>query len=321
MSDGKKSFLSSLYTLLKVIFFGFMLLQFIPLFIVNIKDTVDDMVSVKSLVGLLVIDGEMTSARGYCKLLEKFEKNENIRALILYFDAAPGGYPGTSQMLFQEVLRFKTKKPVVAVVENMCASGAYYMASAADKIIATPSAQIGSIGVAMRIPNVKELLDTWHVKHVLVQSGTYKMAGDPRKEITAEDLVYLQKLSDDTQVQFIRDVAEQRSLSIEKSFEWADGKCFTGNQALALSLIDQVGTYRDGIESAKMLAGIKDEVKIVSLTKSKNMLQRAFAGDEDDDGFGVSIKSYCVSFATEVCTQVLKAFGFKATQGNAELYL
>ncbi len=322
MSDQKTSKLTTFYTFLKTVFVILLILQFVPKLFNNVKSSFDDQLTPKPQIGFLPINGELTSSRVYSRHFEEFEKNEHIKALIVYFECSPGGFPGTSQAIFQDVLRFKTKKPVVAMVENLCASGAYYIACGADRIVSTPSAIIGSIGVAMRTPNVKELLDSWKIKHILVQSGTYKMAGDPRKDIQPEDVVYLQNMSDDAYNQFVKDVAQQRGLSVEKQADWANGKCFTGNQALALNLIDQVGSHRDAIDLAKMLAGIKEEVKVVSLKKDRTGLQRFVFGDDDGTESEYSAKNSAVGFATEVCSNLLQKSGLsvQATR-NPDLYM
>ena len=267
--------------ILKNIFFGMLILQFAPSVISSIKDGLEEAFYPKSQVGCLNITGLIRDSRYYTKRLEEFEKNSSIKALLVKIDS-PGGYPGSSQAIFRELLKFKKKKPVVVWVENVCASGGYYIACAANKIIANPSSVVGSIGVMGVVPNVKELLNSWNIKVHHVQSGKYKTAGSPSRELTPEEMEYLQSSSDDIYEQFIKDVAQNRGL-IEKDYEqWADGKVYTGNKALQLRLIDQVGAYSDAVDMIKKLANIKDEIKFVTIQKSSGgLLSRLFMGEEE----------------------------------------
>ena len=162
-SSRENSRSSSFFSFLKNLFIILLILQFAPTIISNVKDSVTDALFPKAQVGYMSLSGFIKDATFYTKKLEEFEKSPDIKALLLKIDC-PGGLPGSSQSIFNELKKFKKKKPVVALVENMCASAAYYIASAADKIVSNPSSLIGGIGVVMHLPNVKELLDSWKVK-------------------------------------------------------------------------------------------------------------------------------------------------------------
>ena len=286
---------------LKNTFFILLIVSFVPSLISTFKGVFDDIFYPKTQVGYLHIAGVIRDSLSYTKRLEEFAKNSSIKALFVRIDS-PGGLPGSSQAIFNELLKFKKKKPVVVLVDNVCASGGYYIAAAASKIIANPSALIGSIGVLAVIPNVKELLNTWHIKVNHVQSGAYKTAGSPHKDLSEAEQEYLQETSDIIYDQFIKDVAQQRKLSEKESKKWADGKVYPGSKALTLGLIDQLGSYSDAVEAIKKLANIKEEIKFVSLKKSSGGLMKLLMGDEDFSELS-DFSETASSFFSKVATQ------------------
>jgi protease IV len=296
--------------ILKNMFFLLLFLQVLPLFISGIKNNINQVVHDKTEVGYMHLRGFIGDSFSFTKQLEAFEKNDAIKGLVLKIDS-PGGYPASSQAIYRELVRFKTTKPVVAFTENVCASGAYYAASAANKVIANPSSLMGSIGALMKAPNFKEFLDTWKIKNVSIQSGEYKTAMDPFSELKPAELAYLQALTDDCYDQFITDVAEQRGLSKETHKAWANGKIFTGNQALKLKLVDELGTYRDAIAAMATLLKVKPvEVKLISGRKPVQGLMKLVAGDDDEYGaemrtpLASSVASFCVDVYRKITVQL-----------------
>ncbi len=272
--------------LLKNIFFLLLFLQVLPFLITGVKGSLDEMLHDKSEVGYMVMRGEIVDSGWYASQIQDLEESPDIRGLIIRIDS-PGGFPGSSQAIFRELLAFKNKKPVVVLAENMCASGAYYVACAASKIITNPSTLVGSIGTVMRVPNVKELLDSWKIKNVCIQSGEFKTAADPFKELKNEDLDHLQGVSDDTYQQFVADVAAQRGLDLAQHEAWANGRVFTGAQAHALGLVDELGSYRDAVAAmAKILALTPADIRLVSVKKPMGGMLKFLS--DDDEGLGVS---------------------------------
>ncbi len=277
--EKKRSKSESFFTFIKNAFYLLLFLQIGSLFFSGIKSTLADAVSPKAHVACLSINSSITDASFYIKKIEEFSKDTQIKALLLKINS-PGGYTGSSEAVFNELKRFRKKLPIVALIENVGASGAYYIAAAANSIVASPIATIGSIGVFLELPNVKDLLQSWKIQYRYVQSGKYKTVGSAVKEITPAELTYLQQISDDTYDQFIKDVAQSRNLSIKDHKIWADGKMFSGNQALTLKLIDKVGSYSDSLDEIKRLAKITEEIKIVH-PKHPSGLMRMFAGDDE----------------------------------------
>jgi len=299
----KRSKSDSFFAIIKNLFFVLLILQFLPPMLSSLKTAAEDALYPKAHVGLLNVSGEIIDPSFYIKKLEEFEKDDDIKALLLRINS-PGGYPGSSQAFFIELKKFRAKKPVVVLVENICASGAYYIAVGANSIIATPSALIGSIGVFMGLPNIKHFMEVWKVYHTYVQSGTYKTVGSMVKDLTADELKYLQVLSDDNYHQFVKDVAEQRKISATDFKPWADGKVFTGNQALKLKLIDKIGSYHDAIAEIKTLAKITEEVRLIHPKRQSNIM-RLFTGEED---FGVEPSSSMADSVARFASTVYNKF-------------
>ena len=277
--ERKTSALGNVLGIIKNIFWILLFLQFAPLFLGNIKSTFVDIMSPKVHVGYLTIKGEITDTSFYVKKIDEFAKDDEIQALFLRIDS-PGGYSGSSQIIAHELKRFRKSKPVVALIENVGASGAYQIAAAANKIIASPQSLVGSIGTIMQVPNVKELLASWKGRFYQVQSGSYKTAGSPVGDMSDQDLAYLQSLADDHYDLFVKDIAEGRGLDAADHKKWADGKAFTGRQALELKLIDKLGSFNDALDELKEVAHIEDEIKLIAAKKPQGIMQWLSGGDD-----------------------------------------
>jgi protease-4 len=152
---------------------------------------------------------------------------------------------------------------VLASFGGVAASGGYYVACGADKIVANPGSITGSIGVVMQFANLEELLKKIGYKGYVIKSGTHKDIGSPFREMTPEEKELLQGVIDTVHKQFIKAVAEGRNLPIEKVTAIADGRIFAGEQAQALGLVDELGNLEDTIRLAADMAGIKGRPFVV----------------------------------------------------------
>ncbi|MFH1831510.1 MAG: signal peptide peptidase SppA [bacterium] len=305
----KKPRTERFWAFLKNLFLVVIILQIAPLIISNVFTTIKETLKPKAHVGLLKITGIIHDSSFYTKHIEKCEKDPEIKALFIKIES-PGGMPGTAQALYNEINAFKKKKPVIVLVENVCASAGYYVASAANTIIASPSSLVGSIGVLMQIPNVKKLLDNWNVSIGYIQSGKYKTAGSPTKEMSKEEEVYLQKLSNSAYLQFVKDIAQSRNLSDKAQEKWANGQIFMGNQALELKLIDQIGSHREAIKAIKKLAKIdeKQDIKFVPAEKASGGLMKLLMGsDEEYSSDGNSFSTKVALFLNDVYKNFIHA--------------
>ncbi len=197
------------------------------------------------------------------KYLEEVEKDDSIDAVVLRIDS-PGGSANASQELYEQVLRVKKSgKKVVASFGDTAASGGYYVAAAADKIVAGPSSLTGSIGVISTVPNLEELYNKIGYKERVFKSGPYKDMLSPSRPLTPEEEEIMQGIIDDTYNQFINAVAKGRKMSLDQVRKLADGRIFTGNQAKEVGLVDELGGKREAIQLATELAGIKGEPEVV----------------------------------------------------------
>jgi protease IV len=275
---------------LKTVFFIIIIMQITPPIVKNLLKYLETSTNPKNKIGYIVINEAIYSSTEYIKQLHGFFKDSEIKAIILKLDS-PGGAAGSSQALMQEIESLKSQhpKPIVTYIENICVSGAYYVASATDQIIATGSAVVGSIGSKIRTQfNVKKLLEKYDVTTETISSGTHKMILDPFSDMTPEHRQCLQDLSNDTYKQFVADIAERRHLPIETSSDWAEGKLFTGKQAYELKLVDKIGNLSTAIEFIKkhIIPGSRPVV-LVNVPQ-KNVVQKWF--QQSDESFDADIE-------------------------------
>jgi len=269
---------------LKNLFFILIIIQFLPIVFSGVIKIVKKTFRPDTEVGLIKI-GTIESAEYTVKKIRKFHENSDIKAILLKINS-PGGLPGASQAIFNELKKFKKDKPIIAIVEDLCASGGYYIACISDQIIANPSSLIGSIGVRWSLPNIEKLLQKHNIRFDEVKSGKFKTILSMTRERSPEETTLLQNLSDDTYKQFTKDVSIWRKLSLKDEKIWADGKIFTGNQALELKLIDKLGSHSDALDSLKEILtkrGIKIEGKIKLIKPKPRSGFARFFGDENEE--------------------------------------
>jgi protease-4 len=213
-------------------------------------------------IGVVPINGVIRDADTIIEQMIAFRNDRQIKAIILRIDS-PGGGVGPSQEIYSETRRTSRKKKVVASLGSVAASGGYYIASAADSIVANPGTLTGSIGVLMEFVRVEELLKKIGVEMEVIKSGEFKDIGSPNRKMTPKEKEMLLTLLQDIRNQFVTAVSQGRNMPEEKVSELADGRIFSGRQAKGLGLVDSLGNFRDAVSVAKRLAHIKGEVKLV----------------------------------------------------------
>ena len=215
-------------------------------------------------IALIRIEGVILDAQETLGELKKFSENPSVKAIVLRIDS-PGGGVVPSQEIYDAVRRVRTKsnKAVIASMGSVAASGGYYIAAATDRIVANPGTLTGSIGVIMEMANVEGLLQKIGVEGVVVKSGKYKDVGSPLRKMSDEERGLLQNVMDDVHKQFIEAVAEGRSLEVPEVQALADGRIFTGRQAKAAKLVDELGNLDDAIQLAADVVGIEGEPKVI----------------------------------------------------------
>lgn len=267
---------------LKNIFIFLIFLQVTPTLIQSIKKQYSNILLPKAAVGVIKMNGLLSNSSWHAKQLHTFFKDQSIKAIVLKIESS-GGAAGTGQTLYNEILALKKEypKPIIALTENVCASGAYYVASATDHIIASGQAVIGSIGSAIPyLFQVQGLLEQLQIKYSAVTAGAYKSMTDPFINMTQEQQAQLQSVVDDSYAQFTADVAHTRKLSTQNAPEWADGKLFTGKQALQLGLIDELGTALQATAYIKNIKLIEGEIEWIHAEQKVGFFQRLMNQDD-----------------------------------------
>jgi len=214
-------------------------------------------------VAIVEVFGTITSPYDVIRQLKKYGEDGSIPSVVLHINS-PGGGVAASQEIYEEINKLREKGvKVVASMSAVAASGAYYIACAADTIVANPGTLTGSIGVIFEWPILSELMRKLGVKLEVIKSGDMKDVGSIGRPITRREREMLQSVVDDTYNQFVEVVSRERGLPIEDVIELADGRIFTGNQARDLGLVDVIGNFEDAIQIAAEMGGIEGKPKTV----------------------------------------------------------
>jgi protease IV len=218
-------------------------------------------------VALVKLEGLLINAEPVVEELNDYAEDSSVKAIVLRIDS-PGGGVVVSQEIYNAVKNARKEgKKVVASMGTVAASGGYYVAAAADRIVANPGTLTGSIGVKMEFANIEKLLEKIGVKGMVVKAGEYKDVGSPFREMSAQEKKLLQDVIDDVHGQFIKAVAEGRNMQEAEVRAIADGRIFTGRQALDLKLVDQLGDLADSIKVAGELVGIHGKPRVIEKRK------------------------------------------------------
>jgi protease-4 len=236
-----------------------------------------------SSVGVVELRGVIQDAADVVETLDGFRKHDGTVAVVIRIDS-PGGAVAPSQEVYDAVWRLRDKKPVVASLGNVAASGGYYVASAANVIYADPGTITGSIGAIMSIPQYATLADKVGVAEEIVKSGRFKDTGHPLRPMAPEERALLQGMVDDVLGQFVDAVARGRHMDPARVRELADGRVYSGSQARAVGLVDQLGGYTEATQAAWEQAGQTGEPRVVRERPSRrpwwmSLLSETFLGD------------------------------------------
>lgn len=235
----------------------------------------------KGAIGIVTISGPILESESVLDLLHRYEKDDKIRAILLRIES-PGGAVGPSQEIYSAVMRIREKKPVVASLGGMAASGAFYIASACSEVVANPGTLTGSIGVIIQLMDLSDLLKWAKVKIEVIKTGEFKDAGGFHRPLTPKENEYFQELARKVLSQFVRDVARGRAGKIVEKKIWslADGRVFTGEEAKSVGLVDEVGGWDRAVEIARRLGKIEGEPELV---KPRRRFWERFLFEEKSD--------------------------------------
>lgn len=235
-------------------------------------------ISPKEKVALIEISGEIyyasptqsfirRDASYIISRIKSLSQRSDIKGILIKINS-PGGSVAAVQDIYNHIVELKKKynKPFVCYVQELCASGAYYIASACDKIVSSEGGIIGSIGVLLQVGNINELLKKIGVKVEVIKSSKYKDIGSMYREMLPEERHILENIVNAAYEQFVNAVSRGRNLSREQVLQFADGRIFIASQAKQLFMIDEIGTEEKAIEELKKLAKITEDVEIIRET-------------------------------------------------------
>lgn len=228
-----------------------------------------------SKVAILPIEGEILDARDTVDLLRRYAENSSVRAIVVRINS-PGGAIAPSQEIYSEIrkTRVKSGKPIVASLDSVGASGGYYIAAACEEIVANPGSITGSIGVILDWMEVDQLVQWAKMRRQTITSGPMKAAGSPFRQLTETERQYLQRIVLQLHGQFVKAVAEGRAgkISEQQVAQLADGRVFTGQEALTLKLVDRIGNLGDAVALAAKKAGVRGEPSTIYPRKRQHTL-------------------------------------------------
>jgi protease-4 len=231
-------------------------------------------------IGVVDLEGVIIDPATVVQQLKKFGDDDSIKAIILHVNS-PGGGVAASEEIYRQVKRIRDdkKKRIVASIETVGASGAYYVSSATNKIYADNGSIVGSIGVIAQWVNYGELLRWAKLKDITMKAGEFKDTGSPTRDLTPAEQAYLQSLIDNMHGQFIQAVADGRKAKFEDIKAIANGKVWTGQQALSMKLIDQIADFEAAVEDTAKAVGISGKPTLVRPEKDRKTLLDLLFGD------------------------------------------
>lgn len=263
---------------------------FFGIFLIFVFSTMGALVKDKTIigrggvsVGVVKVKGVIMDSHKVLKELKEFEEDSSIKAVLLRIDS-PGGAVGPSQEIHDAVLRVKKTKPVVASFESVAASGGFYVAVAAQKIVTNPGTLTGSIGVIMDFANLQELYKWAKVDRYVIKSGKFKDVGSDSRAMTPEEKQLLQDLIGNVYEQFLKAVADGRKLPLDAVRPYADGRILTGEQAFQAKLVDRLGGLDAALEEVRALAKMDAKQKLNLVypePKRRSLLEMLGSGAAD----------------------------------------
>ncbi len=234
-------------------------------------------------IAVVDLDGVILSPESTVRELKRFADDSSVKAIILHVNT-PGGTVAGSEEIYRAVRRIRDdkKKPIVASIGIVGASGGYYISAATNKIFANDGSIVGSIGVIGEYLNYGDLLRWAKLQVETLKTGEFKDTGNPARPLTPAERTYLQGILNNMLGQFVQAVADGRKLKVEDVRAIADGKVWTGQQALGLHLVDQIGDFQTAVRETAKSVGIKGEPTLVRPEKQRRTLLDLLFGDASD---------------------------------------
>ena len=263
-----KIFFSVLFTFLFIFFFVWLTILLLSN---NIGKNIAN--SSNECIGVVEVKGIIGSSKKILEQLKKYKEDGNIKAIVIQINS-PGGSVVPSQEIYREILKIKKIKPVYAYMQSLAASGGYYIAVACNKIMANPGTITGSIGVILELTNFEKLFDKIGIKNIVIKSGKFKDTGNPFRPMTDEEKEWLNNVVANIYNQFLNAVSLNRNIPIKQLKKIADGRIFTGQQALQYKLIDTIGNFSDLISLIEKNVKFKTKPEIIYPEEKKNIIEK-----------------------------------------------
>ena len=232
-------------------------------------------------IAVIRIEGVIMQSDEIVKRIDECTKNNDVKGLLLRVNS-PGGAVAPSQEIYDELVRFKNAgKKLVVSMGSLAASGGYYIAAPADVIIANPGTITGSIGVIINFTNFKSVLEKVGIKNETIKSGKLKDVGSPFRDMTPEEKAVMQSMIDNVYDQFVNVIAKERNIPVEKVKQLADGRIYSGEQAMDLNLVDQLGNLHDAKDVIMELTGITNEKAFFEKKEELPLLEKLIGEQMD----------------------------------------
>jgi protease-4 len=225
-------------------------------------------------IAVVELKEPIVSSEEIVRQFKKYRENKSVRAIVFRVES-PGGGVAASQEIYEEVKKTRDAgRPVVVSMGSVAASGGYYVSCGATKIVANPGTLTGSIGVVFQFMHFKQLMDKIGIDETTLKTGKFKDSGSPFRKTTEEEKQYFNLLIGDVYDQFVDVVAEERGLERKEVLKYADGRVFTGRQAVEYGFVDTLGTMEDAVSIAAELGGIHGKPIIVKEKKRKTLFEK-----------------------------------------------
>jgi protease IV len=258
-------------------------------------------------IAVVELRGVIMSSDDIVRQLRKYRDMRSVKAILLHIDS-PGGGVVPSQEMYEQVREIRDGgKPVIVSMGSLAASGGYYVACGATRLVANRGTLTGSIGVISEFLQLRGALDKLGIDMKTIKSGKLKDAGSPTKKMNEEEEKYFQSLMDNVHEQFMSVVARERHMDVEDLRGLADGRVYTGEQAVQLGLVDTIGTYQDALDIAARIAGIKGQPAVIIERKRQGVFDSMFGE------VGESVRDV----AQEIINRPVLSYRFAGPQSSA----
>jgi protease-4 len=226
-------------------------------------------------VALVEVEGLIVDSDRIVRELGDYEEDTSVRAIVVRIQS-PGGVVAPTQEIYDAILRVRNRgKPVVASMGSVAASGGYYLAAAATRIVANPGTLTGSIGVIMQLAEIEGLLKKVGVRYEVIKAGRFKDSASFARPMTPEERAVLQAVLDDMHDQFVTAIAEGRRLGKDRVRALADGRVYSGRMAKELGLVDALGGLDEAVRVAAELGGVPGKPRLVRPRRPWRLLDLA----------------------------------------------